>query len=217
MPVLVVIGSKPPSAILACLAAIQSLAFVERGGEVNPDKELDSDDLGELTNILIEHGFGTLEDGEADKMVGILARLVERAKILGLEPEDLDDLVHDVFNKAGGPSGVSEINNQGLEGQFAYLVEHLPRSRDIEDGERFVGEELDKLGDDDLTFSLEDEGWRVSLKRRDCLDPLAVARALREADRKVGDIDHMSWSENGTLRIHLEDRDDVGVKNLYPV
>jgi hypothetical protein len=192
MPVLVVIGSKPPSAILACLAAIQSLAFVERGGEVNPDKELDSDDLGELTNILIEHGFGTLEDGEAD-------------------------LVHDVFNKAGGPSGVSEINNQGLEGQFAYLVEHLPRSRDIEDGERFVGEELDKLGDDDLTFSLEDEGWRVSLKRRDCLDPLAVARALREADRKVGDIDHMSWSENGTLRIHLEDRDDVGVKNLYPV
>ncbi len=47
-------------------------------------------------------------------------RLAEKAVAAGLQPEDLDELVHELA------SGVAaDINNGGLEEQARYLVERL--------------------------------------------------------------------------------------------
>jgi hypothetical protein len=59
------------------------------------------------------------------------AKLVDKAESAGLQPEDLDDLVHDLA------SGVaSDVNNGGLEDQAAYLIDRLG----VEEAERQIAE-----------------------------------------------------------------------------
>jgi hypothetical protein len=48
------------------------------------------------------------------------ARLIQEAGKLGVQPEDLDDAVHDAANVPA-----SEINNGGLDNQIPFLVEEL--------------------------------------------------------------------------------------------
>jgi hypothetical protein len=50
----------------------------------------------------------------------IVERLVDKAEAAGLDPEDLDDLVHDLT-----ASVAADVNNGGLEDQIAYLVDGL--------------------------------------------------------------------------------------------
>ncbi|MGA2616491.1 MAG: hypothetical protein ABSF26_02705 [Thermoguttaceae bacterium] len=65
------------------------------------------------------HGF--VEDRTRSfQRHGDFARLVEKAKTLGIVSEDLDDAVHDA---ASVPA--SEINNGSLDEQIAFLVEQL--------------------------------------------------------------------------------------------
>lgn len=53
---------------------------------------------------------------EAD---GEMAELLRRAEALGLEPEDLDGLVHDAASRTA-----SAVNNDGLGSQIGFLVDH---------------------------------------------------------------------------------------------
>jgi hypothetical protein len=81
-------------------------------------------------------GQWSLQPAEA-----VVQRLVDKAEAAGLQPEDLDDLVHDLA------SGVaSDTNNGGLDEQLRYLVEGLGAEhteRQIDDliGEKKKGEE----------------------------------------------------------------------------
>jgi hypothetical protein len=71
-------------------------------------------------------GQWSLQPAEA-----VVQRLVDKAEAAGLQPGDLDDLVHDLA------SGVaSDTNNGGLDEQFRYLVEALG----VEDAERQLDE-----------------------------------------------------------------------------
>jgi hypothetical protein len=47
-------------------------------------------------------------------------RLLQKAETLNLEPEQLDEAVHEMASSIG-----SDINNGGTEAQLTYLVEHL--------------------------------------------------------------------------------------------
>ena len=59
-------------------------------------------------------------EATADDRAAVVKRLVNKAESAGLQPEDLDETVHDLV------SGVaSDINNGGLEDQVKYLVEGL--------------------------------------------------------------------------------------------
>jgi hypothetical protein len=56
----------------------------------------------------------------ADDRAAVAERLAERAVAAGLQPEDLDELVHELA------SGVAaDVTNGGLEEQARYLVERL--------------------------------------------------------------------------------------------
>ena len=49
-----------------------------------------------------------------------LKRLVNKADSAGLQPEDLDEMVHDLV------SGIAaDINNEGVDGQIKYLVKEM--------------------------------------------------------------------------------------------
>ena len=49
-----------------------------------------------------------------------VGRLTDKAEAAGLQPEDLDELVHELAS-----SIASDINNSGLDGQVAYLVKEM--------------------------------------------------------------------------------------------
>jgi hypothetical protein len=55
-----------------------------------------------------------------DNRAAVVERLTNKADVAGLQPEDLDDLVHDL---AG--SVAADVNNGGVEDQIAYLVDGL--------------------------------------------------------------------------------------------
>ena len=59
--------------------------------------------------------------------------MAAKAEELGIEPEQLDDLVHDQQGETA-----ASIDNGGLESQLAFLVECC--------GVDFVEKEFDKLG-----------------------------------------------------------------------
>ena len=50
----------------------------------------------------------------------VVERLVNKAEAAGLDPEDLDDLVHDL-----AASVAADVNNGGLEDQIRYLVDGI--------------------------------------------------------------------------------------------
>jgi hypothetical protein len=55
-----------------------------------------------------------------DKHAAVVERLADKAQAAGLEPEDLDESVHDLAS-----SVAADVNNGGLEEQIRYLVEGL--------------------------------------------------------------------------------------------
>jgi len=82
---------------------------------------------------LIDIGWGDSFDHTAFTPVGSYSQkadvvdeaaqldvLLEVAELLGTDPEDLDDLVHDLVRRYG-----SSINNGGLHDQFAYLISEI--------------------------------------------------------------------------------------------
>jgi hypothetical protein len=62
----------------------------------------------------------------------IIARLVDKVSAAGLEPEDLDDLVHEL-----AASVAADVNNGGLDEQIAYLIEGM--------GAEHAEQQLDQL------------------------------------------------------------------------
>ena len=61
----------------------------------------------------------------------VVNRLATKAESAGLEPEDLDDAVHDLAS-----GFAADVNNDGVEEQLAYLVEGLG----VKDTERQLDE-----------------------------------------------------------------------------
>jgi len=57
---------------------------------------------------------------EADNFDAVVERLSEKTESAGLQPEDLDEMVHDLA------SGIAaDINNSGVDGQLRYLVKEM--------------------------------------------------------------------------------------------
>ena len=88
-------------------------------------------DCGKTTEIsydwLAEHGGPVCEKCDCDmelqpesETTTIVERLVDKAEAAGLDPEDLDDLVHDL-----AASVAADVNNGGLEDQIRYLVDGI--------------------------------------------------------------------------------------------
>ncbi len=67
-----------------------------------------------------------------DDITAIVTRLVGKAQSARLQPEDLDESVHDLAS-----SVASDANNDGLEGQVRYLVSGI--------GAKGADEQIDKL------------------------------------------------------------------------
>jgi hypothetical protein len=55
-----------------------------------------------------------------DECAAVVERLVEKASAAGLEPEDMDETVHELAS-----SIAADINNGGLDEQVRYLVEEM--------------------------------------------------------------------------------------------
>jgi len=88
-------------------------------------------DCGKTTEIsydwLAEHGGPVCEKCDCDmelqlesEITTIVERLVDKAEAAGLDPEDLDELVHDLT-----ASVAADVNNGGLEDQIRYLVDGI--------------------------------------------------------------------------------------------
>jgi hypothetical protein len=81
-------------------------------------------------NWLAEHGGPVCDkcdcdmelqsEATADDRATIVERLTEKVNAAGLEPEDVDDLVHEFAS-----SVAADVNNGGLEDQITYLVDGL--------------------------------------------------------------------------------------------
>jgi len=56
----------------------------------------------------------------ADDLDAVVERLADKAESVGLQPEHLDEMVHELAS-----SVAADINNGGLEEQVKYLVEGL--------------------------------------------------------------------------------------------
>ena len=69
---------------------------------------------------------------EADDLAAVVERLAEKAGAAGLEPEDLDEMVHESTS-----SIAADINNGGLEEQIKYLAKEM--------GAQNTERQLDKL------------------------------------------------------------------------
>jgi len=57
---------------------------------------------------------------EADDLDAVVERLSDKADSAGLQPEDLDDMVHDLAS-----SIASDTNNGGVDEQVKYLVKEM--------------------------------------------------------------------------------------------
>jgi hypothetical protein len=74
---------------------------------------------------LAEHGGPVCEHCDSDMELQAAAddriqRLVGKAEAAGLEPEDVDELVHEL-----AASIAADINNGGLDDQIRYLVDEM--------------------------------------------------------------------------------------------
>jgi len=69
---------------------------------------------------------------DADGLAAVVERLASKADSAGLQPEDLDETVHELAS-----SVAADVNNGGLEDQVRYLVEGL--------GARHAEKQLDEL------------------------------------------------------------------------
>jgi len=76
---------------------------------------------------LAEHGGPVCEKCDCDmelqpepEVAAVVERLMDKADAAGLQPEDLDDLVHDLAS-----SVAADVNNGGLEDQLRYLVDGI--------------------------------------------------------------------------------------------
>ena len=98
---------------------------------MNTNRTWTCPDCGSSTEIsydwLAEHGGPVCEKCDCDmelqpesEATATVERLVNKAEAAGLDPEDLDDLVHDLT-----ASIAADVNNGGLEDQIRYLVEGM--------------------------------------------------------------------------------------------
>jgi hypothetical protein len=55
-----------------------------------------------------------------DELAAAVERLADKVETAGLQPEDLDEMVHDLAS-----SIASDVNNEGVEGQVRYLVKEM--------------------------------------------------------------------------------------------
>ena len=65
-------------------------------------------------------GFCRETETDVDDLAAVVERLASKADSAGLEPEDLDETVHELAS-----SVAADVNNGGLEDQVRYLVEGL--------------------------------------------------------------------------------------------
>jgi hypothetical protein len=68
----------------------------------------------------------------ADDLDAVVERLSDKADSAGLQPEDLDEMVHELAS-----SIASDVDNEGVEGQVRYLVKEM--------GAQHAEREIDKL------------------------------------------------------------------------
>jgi peptide subunit release factor 1 (eRF1) len=80
---------------------------------------------------LAEHGGPVCGSCDCDmelqpesEATAVVERLVDKAEAAGLDPEDLDELVHDLT-----ASVAADVNNGGLEDQIRYLVDRVGAQR----------------------------------------------------------------------------------------
>ena len=98
----------------------------ESGGEFwNPGKQWSCCDLcQDVQDILHRQGLvPSVEQPYEDRAAGEggdTVQLVEFAEASGLEPGDLDEIVHEC-----AAATASAINNSGLQGQISYLLDQL--------------------------------------------------------------------------------------------
>lgn len=117
-------------ALVGIVSKVQGRMYLdlnERGTEFwNPGKEWSCSDVcQDIQDALHEHGLVPGEEQAYEEAVSVpqsknVGSLMEWAESNGLEPEDLDDLIHDCASATA-----SEINNQGLGAQIEYLVDQL--------------------------------------------------------------------------------------------
>ena len=69
---------------------------------------------------------------EADDFDAVVERLTNKADSAGLQPEDLDEMVHEMAS-----SIASDVNNEGVDGQIRYLVKEM--------GAQHAEKQLDEL------------------------------------------------------------------------
>jgi len=77
-------------------------------------------------------GFCREAETADDDLTAVVERLASKADSAGLEPEDLDETVHELAS-----SVAADVNNGGLEEQIRYLVEGL--------GAKHAEKQLDEL------------------------------------------------------------------------
>lgn len=110
-------------ALVEIASGVQALLYLDVKGERefwNPGKDWSGADVCEsIQNLLHQHG---LVPGDEEPCDGgprpDVRQLVDWAKSQGLQPDDLDDAVHD--NATALASG---INNGGLAEQIEFLVD----------------------------------------------------------------------------------------------
>jgi hypothetical protein len=82
--------------------------------------EISYDWLAEHGGPVCQRCDGDMELQPADDHAADVERLTDKADTAGLEPEDMDETVHDF-----AASFAADVNNGGLEGQIAYLVDGM--------------------------------------------------------------------------------------------
>jgi hypothetical protein len=87
---------------------------------------------------LAEHGkpkcgvCGCRMELQPEVDLAVVERLAEKADSAGLQPEDLDEMVHELAS-----SIASDVNNEGVDGQVKYLVKEM--------GAQHAEKQLDEL------------------------------------------------------------------------
>ena len=86
-------------------------------------REISYDWLAEHGGPICEHCDCDMDiqpEAVADDRTAVVERLANKADSAGLQPEDLDESVHDL-----AASIAADVNNGGLEDQLRYLVEGI--------------------------------------------------------------------------------------------
>ena len=108
--------------------------FTRKDDPMNTTRTWKCSDCGTTTEVsydwLAEHGGPVCEkcdcdmelqpEATVDERFAVVERLVDKADAAGLQPEDIDDLVHDL-----AASTAADVNNGGLSDQIKYLVEGI--------------------------------------------------------------------------------------------